>query len=162
MDEVRKYQAEAARKSDFERTEVNKDKTGVRLDGVSAINPVNGREIPIFISDYVLASYGTGAIMAVPGHDTRDYEFAKKFGLPVVEVVKGGDIEKEAFTDCETGIMVNSGFLDGMTVEEAKKAIIEKLTADGNRAQQGELQAQGLGVLTSEILGRADTNSTLR
>ena len=153
MDEVRKYQAEAARKSDFERTEVNKDKTGVRLDGVSAINPVNGREIPIFISDYVLASYGTGAIMAVPGHDTRDYEFAKKFGLPVVEVVKGGDIEKEAFTDCETGIMVNSGFLDGMTVEEAKKAIIEKLTADGNRAQQGELQAQGLGVLTSEILG---------
>ena len=131
MDEVRKYQAEAARKSDFERTEVNKDKTGVRLDGVSAINPVNGREIPIFISDYVLASYGTGAIMAVPGHDTRDYEFAKKFGLPVVEVVKGGDIEKEAFTDCETGIMVNSGFLDGMTVEEAKKAIIEKLTADG-------------------------------
>ena len=131
MDEVRAYQTEAARKSDFERTEVNKEKSGVMLRGVKAVNPVNGKEIPIFISDYVLVSYGTGAIMAVPGHDTRDWEFAKKFNLPIIEVVKGGDVEKEAFTDCASGIMVNSGFLDGMSVEEAKKAIIERLTAEG-------------------------------
>ena len=124
MDAVRAYQAEAARKSDFERTEVAKDKTGVRLEGVMAINPVNGSEIPIFISDYVLVSYGTGAIMAVPAHDTRDWEFAKKFGLPIVEVVKGGeDVQKAAFTDCETGVMVNSGILDGLSVEEAKEKI---------------------------------------
>ena len=127
MDAVREYQEVSARKSDFERTEMAKDKTGVRLEGVAAINPVNGKEIPIFISDYVLMSYGTGAIMAVPAHDTRDWEFAKKFGLPIIEVVKGGDVEKEAFTDCATGIMVNSGFLDGLTVEEAKKAIIKWL-----------------------------------
>ena len=127
MDAVREYQEVSARKSDFERTEMSKDKTGVRLEGVAAINPVNGKEIPIFISDYVLMSYGTGAIMAVPGHDTRDWEFAKKFGLPIIEVVKGGDVEKEAFTDCATGIMVNSGFLDGLTVEEAKKTIIKWL-----------------------------------
>lgn len=131
IDEVRAYQEEAARKSDFERTEVAKDKTGVKLEGVSGINPVNGREIPIFISDYVLVSYGTGAIMAVPAHDTRDWEFAQKFDLPIIEVVKGGDVEKEAFTDCATGVMVNSGFLDGMTVEEAKKAIVEWLTEKG-------------------------------
>ena len=127
LDAVREYQEVSARKSDFERTEMAKDKTGVRLEGVAAINPVNGKEIPIFISDYVLMSYGTGAIMAVPGHDTRDWEFAKKFGLPIIEVVKGGDVEKEAFTDCATGIMVNSGFLDGLTVEEAKKTIIKWL-----------------------------------
>ena len=127
MDAVREYQEVSARKSDFERTEMAKDKTGVRLEGVAAVNPVNGKEIPIFISDYVLMSYGTGAIMAVPGHDTRDWEFAKKFGLPIIEVVKGGDVEKEAFTDCATGIMVNSGFLDGLTVEEAKKTIIKWL-----------------------------------
>ena len=127
MDAVREYQEVSARKSDFERTEMAKDKTGVRLEGVAAINPVNGKEIPIFISDYVLMSYGTGAIMAVPGHDTRDWEFAKKFGLPIIEVVKGGDVEKEAFTDCATGIMVNSGFLDGLTVEEAKKTTIKWL-----------------------------------
>ena len=131
IDEVRAYQEEAARKSDFERTEVAKDKTGVRLDGVMGINPVNGREIPIFISDYVLVSYGTGAIMAVPAHDTRDWEFAKKFDLPIIEVVKGGDVEKEAFTDCATGVMVNSGFLDGMTVDEAKKAIVQWLADKG-------------------------------
>ena len=125
IEAVRGYQAEAARKSDFERTELQKDKTGVELMGVRAVNPVTGGEIPIYISDYVLATYGTGAIMAVPGHDTRDWQFAKKFGLPIVEVVKGGDIEKEAFTDCETGVMVNSGFLDGMPVEEAKKTITE-------------------------------------
>ena len=131
MEEVRAYQAEAAKKSDFERTEVAKEKTGVRLDGVMAINPVNEKEIPIFISDYVLVSYGTGAIMAVPGHDTRDWDFAKKFGLPIIEVVKGGDVEKEAFTDCATGIMVNSGILDGLTVEEAKKKIIAFLEEKG-------------------------------
>ena len=127
MDAVRAYREASARKSDFERTEMAKEKTGVRLEGVVAINPVNGKETPIFISDYVLMSYGTGAIMAVPGHDTRDWEFAKKFGLPIIEVVKGGDVEKEAFTDCATGIMVNSGFLDGLPVEEAKKAIIRWL-----------------------------------
>ena len=131
MDEVRAYQAAAARKSDFERTEVAKDKTGVLLDGVKAINPVNNTEIPIFISDYVLVSYGTGAIMAVPAHDTRDWEFAKKFNLPIIEVVKGGNVEEEAFTDCATGIMVNSGMLDGLTVDEAKVKIIDWLTAEG-------------------------------
>ena len=125
---VKEYQAAAARKSDFERTELQKDKTGVRLEGVSAINPVTGTEIPIFISDYVLATYGTGAIMAVPAHDTRDWEFAKTFGLPIIEVVKGGDVEKEAFTDCATGIMTNSGFLDGLTVDEAKVKITEWLS----------------------------------
>ncbi len=123
IDEVKAYRAEAAKKSDFERTELAKDKTGVCLDGVKAINPVNGKEIPIFISDYVLISYGTGAIMAVPAHDTRDWEFAKKFNLPIIEVVAGGDVENEAFTDCATGTMVNSGFLDGLSVDEAKKAI---------------------------------------
>ena len=131
MDEVEAYISESARKSDFERTEVNKDKTGVRLKGVHAVNPVNEEEIPIFISDYVLVSYGTGAIMAVPGHDTRDWEFAKKFDLPIVEVVQGGDIEKEAFTDCETGVMVNSGFLTGMSVEQAKASITEWLAEKG-------------------------------
>ena len=131
LDEVRAYQQEAAKKSDFERTEVAKEKTGVCLDGVTAVNPVIGREIPIFISDYVLVSYGTGAIMAVPAHDTRDWEFAKKFDLPIIEVVKGGNVEEAAFTDCETGVMVNSGILDGLTVEEAKKKITEYLTEKG-------------------------------
>ncbi len=131
IDEVRNYQEAAARKSDFERTEMAKEKTGVELRGVRAVNPVTGNEIPIFISDYVLATYGTGAIMAVPGHDTRDWEFAKKFGLPIIEVVAGGDIEKEAFTDCETGIMINSGFLNGLSVENAIKKITEWLTDKG-------------------------------
>lgn len=133
LDEVRKYQDEAAHKSDFERTELNKDKTGVKLEGVMGINPVNDTEIPIFISDYVLTSYGTGAIMAVPAHDTRDWEFAKKFDLPIIEVVAGSKVgvENEAFTDCATGVMTNSSFLTGMTVEEAKKAITEWLTKEG-------------------------------
>ena len=131
LDAVRAYQAEAAKKSDFERTEVAKDKTGVRLEGVEAINPLTGTTIPIFISDYVLVSYGTGAIMAVPAHDTRDWEFAMKFDLPIVEVGKGGDVQKEAFTDCDTGIMVNSGILDGMTVEEAKVRIKDYLEETG-------------------------------
>ena len=132
MDAIREYQAAAARKSDFDRTEMNKDKTGVKLEGVRAINPVNGKEIPIFISDYVLMTYGTGAIMAVPAHDTRDWEFAKVFDLPIIEVVKGGeDVQKEAFTDCATGVMVNSEFLDGLSVEDAKVKIKEWLTANG-------------------------------
>lgn len=131
MDEIKKYQEAAARKSDFERTEVAKEKTGVRIDGVNAINPVNNKEIPIFISDYVLVSYGTGAIMAVPAHDTRDWEFAKKFDLPIIEVVKGGNVQEEAYTDCAKGIMVNSGMLDGLTVDEAKKRIIDWLTSEG-------------------------------
>ena len=121
---VRAYQAEAARKSDFERTELNKEKTGVKLEGVMGINPVNGKEIPIFISDYVLATYGTGAIMAVPAHDQRDWEFATKFGLPIVEVVQGetpSDLSQSAFTDVATGTLVNSGFLDGLSVEDAKE-----------------------------------------
>ena len=129
-DAVSAYQAEAARKSDFERTELAHDKTGVKLEGVKAVNPVTGGEIPIFISDYVLSSYGTGAIMAVPGHDQRDWDFAKAFDLPIIEVVRGGDVSKCAFTDCATGVMVNSGFLDGMQVEEAiptmKKWLAEK------------------------------------
>ncbi len=131
IDAVNAYKAEAAKKSDFERTEVAKDKTGVKLDGIMAVNPVNGKQIPIFVSDYVLITYGTGAIMAVPAHDTRDWEFAKKFELPIIEVVKGGDVQNEAFTDVETGIMVNSGFLDGMEVKEAKEAIIKWLDEKG-------------------------------
>ena len=131
IDAIREYQAAAARKSDFERTEVAKDKTGVLVEGVKAINPVNNKEIPIFISDYVLVSYGTGAIMAVPAHDTRDWEFAKKFDLPIIEVVKGGNVQEEAYTDCATGIMVNSGMLDGLTVDEAKKKIISWLESKG-------------------------------
>ena len=133
-DAVKAYQAEAARKSDFERTELNKEKTGVKLKGVMGINPVNEQEIPIFISDYVLATYGTGAIMAVPAHDTRDYEFAKVFGLPIVEVVKGqgeSNLEKEAFTDVATGTLVNSGFLNGLSVEEAKAKMIAWLEENG-------------------------------
>ncbi len=132
MDDVRAYQAEAAKKSDFDRTEMNKDKTGVKLEGVRAVNPVNGTEIPIFISDYVLMSYGTGAIMAVPAHDTRDWEFAKKFGLPIIEVVKGGeDVQDEAFTDCATGVLTNSEFLNGLSVEDAKIKIKQWLTEKG-------------------------------
>lgn len=138
LDEIRAYQDEAAHKSDFERTELNKDKTGVKLQGVMGINPVNDTEIPIFISDYVLTSYGTGAIMAVPAHDTRDWEFAKKFDLPIIEVVAGSQVgvENEAFTDCATGVMTNSSFLTGMSVEEAKVAITEWLTKEGKGHQK--------------------------
>ena len=130
-DEVVAYKEQAARKSDFERTELVKDKTGVELRGLKAINPANGNEIPIFISDYVLAGYGTGAIMAVPAHDERDWDFAKKFGLPIVEVVAGGNVEEAAFTDVATGVLVNSGFLTGLEVEEAKKKMIEFLEEKG-------------------------------
>ena len=131
LDELYAYREAANKKSDFERTELAKEKSGVRIRGVKAINPVNEKEIPIFISDYVLMSYGTGAIMAVPGHDTRDWEFAKAFNLPIVEVVKGGDVEKEAYTDSEDGIMVNSGFLDGLEVAKAKEKIINWLEEKG-------------------------------
>ncbi len=131
FDAVKAYREAAARKSDFERSEMAKEKTGVALEGLSAINPATGKEIPIWISDYVLMTYGTGAIMAVPAHDTRDYEFAKVFGLPIIEVVAGGDVEKEAFTDCETGKLVNSGFLNGLEVEEAKKKMVAWLEEQG-------------------------------
>ena len=132
LNEVKEYQVTASKKSDFERTELQKDKTGVMLKGVTAINPVNNTEIPIFISDYVLISYGTGAIMAVPAHDTRDWEFAKKFNLPITEVVAGGeDVQKEPFTDCATGTLVNSDFLNGLSVEEAKVKIQEWLCEKG-------------------------------
>lgn len=130
-DEVLAYKAEAAKKSDFERTEMAKEKTGVPLKGITAVNPVNNKEIPIWISDYVLISYGTGAIMAVPAHDERDWEFAKKFGLPIIEVVKGGDVENAPYTDIESGVLTNSGFLDGLSVAEAKKTIIQWLTERG-------------------------------
>ncbi len=127
IDAIREYRAEANKKSDFERTELVKDKTGVRIDGINAINPLTEKEIPIYVSDYVLMSYGTGAIMAVPAHDTRDWDFAKAFNLPIIEVVAGGDVEKEAFTDVAAGKLINSGFLNGMEVKDAKKAVIDYL-----------------------------------
>ncbi|MCR5352856.1 MAG: leucine--tRNA ligase [Clostridiales bacterium] len=138
IDEVNAYKAEAAKKSDFERTELadKKEKTGVEIKGIRAINPVNNENIPIFVSDYVLITYGTGAIMAVPAHDTRDWDFAKKFSLPIVEVVSGGDVEKEAFTDVQTGILVNSGFLDGLEVADAKNKIIDWLVSNGKGKRQ--------------------------
>ena len=142
-DEVKAYQIEAAKKSEFERTEMNKDKTGVMLKGVTATNPVNGKEIPIWISDYVLASYGTGAIMAVPAHDERDWAFAKKFGMPIIQVITGeGDVNEKANVDVETGTMMNSGFLDGLEVKDA----IEKMIA----------------YLEENNLGKAKTNFKLR
>ena len=131
-DEIKSYQAAAAKKSEFERTELAKEKTGVKLCGVNAINPVTGDEIPVFVSDYVLVTFGTGAIMAVPAHDTRDWEFAKKFNLPIVEVVSGGkNVNEEPYTDVSDGIMVNSGFLTGMTVKEAIAAMIDYLEKEG-------------------------------
>ncbi len=131
LDEIHEYQHEVSKKSDFERTELSKDKTGLEIKGLRAINPATGGEIPIWISDYVLMSYGTGAIMAVPGHDSRDWEFAKKFNLPIVEVIKGGDIEKEAFTDTEAGVVVNSDFINDMEVKEAKEYMIKWLEEKG-------------------------------
>ncbi len=131
IDEVHAYQAEAMRKSDFERSELAKDKTGVALDGLFAINPASGNRIPIWISDYVLMGYGTGAIMAVPAHDSRDYEFAKTMNLPIIEVVSGGDISKEAYTDCAEGTIINSSFLNGLSVNEAKESMISWLEEKG-------------------------------
>ncbi|MFM1534812.1 leucine--tRNA ligase, partial [Helcococcus ovis] len=130
-DEVLKYKDLANKKSDFERGEMNKDKTGVELKGVKAINPLTNEEIPVWISDYVMVTYGTGAIMAVPAHDTRDYEFAKKFNLPIVEVVSGGNVENEAYTDTQTGTMINSGILDGLEVKDAKEKIIKYIEENG-------------------------------
>lgn len=130
-EEIAAYREQASRKSDFERTELAKDKTGVCIKGISAVNPVNNKEIPVWVSDYVLMSYGTGAIMAVPAHDTRDWDFAKKFGLPIIEVVAGGDVQNEAFTDVATGKLCNSGFLDGMEVKDAKAAMIKWLEEKG-------------------------------
>ena len=135
LDEIRAYQEQAAKKSDFERSELAKEKTGVMIDGLTAVNPVNGVEIPIWVSDYVLMSYGTGAIMAVPAHDERDWEFAKKFHMPIIQVVESSkgpvDVNEAAFTDVATGRLVNSGFITGMEVEEAKKAITEYLEKEG-------------------------------
>ncbi len=131
IEDVLAYREQAAHKSDFERSELAKEKTGVPLEGIYAINPCTDKPIPVWVSDYVLMSYGTGAIMAVPAHDTRDYEFATKFNLPIIEVVAGGDISKKAYTDCETGTMVNSGFINGMQVEEAKKNVTEWLEQKG-------------------------------
>ena len=129
--EVAAYREAASRKSDFERTELSKDKTGVAIRGISALNPVTGNAIPVWVSDYVLMGYGTGAIMAVPGHDERDWAFAKKFNLPIIEVVAGGNVEEAAFSDIEDGVMVNSGFLNGLKVAQAKKTIIEWLVEKG-------------------------------
>ena len=149
-DEVEAYQAAAARKSDFERGELNKDKTGVRLDGIEVINPATGKVVPMFVSDYVLMGYGTGIVMGVPGHDQRDWDFAKAFGLPIVEVVEGGDITKEAFTlKDDTGIMVNSGFLNGMTVKEAIPAMKKYAVEQG---WGHEPKAARLGFLPSALL----------
>ena len=130
-DEIEAYKKEASKKSDFERTELVKDKTGVEIKGVRAINPATGKEIPIFISDYVLAGYGTGAIMAVPAHDERDWDFAKKFGLPIIEVVAGGKVDEAPFTDVETGKLINSGFLNGLEVADAKAEMIKFLEKQG-------------------------------
>ena len=142
LDEVRAYQEEAKRKTEFERVNLNKDKTGVRLQGIEGINPINGKHIPIFIADYVITGYGTGAIMAVPAHDTRDYAFAKKFGLDIIEVIKGGDINKEAYTDTQDGEMVNSGILDGLTVKEAIEKMKNYLeeTGIGHAKKQYKMQ----------------------
>ena len=140
LDEVKAYQEQAARKSDFERSELAKEKTGVKIDGLTAVNPVNGKEIPIWVSDYVLMSYGTGAIMAVPAHDERDWEFAKKFNMPIIQVVESSegpvDVNEAAFVDVATGKLVNSGFLNGMEVAEAKKAIIEYLEKENIGTQK--------------------------
>ena len=140
LDEVKAYQEQAARKSDFERSELAKEKTGVKIDGLTAVNPVNGKEIPIWVSDYVLMSYGTGALMAVPAHDERDWEFAKKFNMPIIQVVESSegpvDVNAAAFVDVATGKLVNSGFLNGMEVAEAKKAIIEYLEKENIGTQK--------------------------
>jgi leucyl-tRNA synthetase len=132
IDKVNAYRDQAAKKSEFERTELSNDKTGVALEGIYAINPVNGKEIPVWISDYVLVTYGTGAIMAVPAHDGRDWDFAKKFNLPIIEVVAGGvDVQKEAYVDVDEGVMVNSGFIDGMQVKDAIDTMIKHLEEKG-------------------------------
>lgn len=136
LEALLQYREQANRKSDFERTELIKEKTGVQIEGIAAVNPATGLEIPIFISDYVLMSYGTGAIMAVPGHDDRDYEFAKKYNLPIVEVVAGGNLAEKAFTEIEHGVLINSGFLNGLDVKTAKEAMTRWLEAEGLGAEK--------------------------
>ena len=161
-DEVVAYREAAARKSDFERTELSKEKTGVELKGIKAVDPVDGREIPVFISDYVLATYGTGAIMAVPAHDTRDWDFAKKFGLPIVEVVSGGeDVQKAAYTDVEEGVLSTAA---SSTAERRAGEKDHHRLAGGTqgRRAQGELQAARLGLLPPALLGRADSAGQVR
>ena len=150
---VKAYQAEAARKSDFERSELNKEKTGVRLEGIEAVHPVTGKHIPIFVSDYVLMGYGTGIVMGVPGHDQRDWDFATAFGLPIVEVVKGGDVTKCAFAlKDDTGIMVNSDFLNGKTVKDAIPAMIQWLEEKGiGEAKAKELALKHAGLSSKEV-----------
>lgn len=135
LDKIKEYQEQAKRKSEFDRIQLNKDKTGVLIDGIMAINPITNEEIPIFIADYVMMGYGTGAIMAVPAHDTRDYDFAKKFDVAIKPVIKGGDVDKEAFTDIESGEMINSGFLNGLSVKDAKEKMLQFLTENkiGNK-----------------------------
>ena len=156
------YRDAAARKSDFERTELNKDKTGVEIRGIRAVNPVNGQEIPVWVSDYVLMGYGTGAIMAVPAHDERDWEFAKKFGLPIVEVVAGGDVQNAAYTDIQDGVMVNSGILNGLKVEGRHQDHHRLAAGKGPGRAQGQLQAARLGIFAPALLGRADPAGLLR
>mgnify|MGYP001020443699 FL=1 len=131
LEDIRAYQAQAAHKSDFERTEMQKNKTGVEIKGLTATNPATGKEMPVWVSDYVLMSYGTGAIMAVPGHDQRDWDFATAFHLPIVEVVAGGDITKEAFSDIDQGTLINSGFLDGLPVAKAQQVMADHLEKEG-------------------------------
>ena len=161
-EEIAAYREAAARKSDFERTELNKDKTGVEIKGIRAVNPVNGQEIPVWVSDYVLMGYGTGAIMAVPAHDERDWEFAKKFGLPIVEVVAGGDVQNAAYTDIQDGVMVNSGILNGLKVKDAIQDHHRLVAGKGPGRAQGQLQVARLGVLPPALLGRADPAGLLR
>lgn len=131
MDQVREYQDFAAKKSEFERKLPSKEKTGVQLEGVYAVNPVSGQKLPVYMSDYVLISYGTGAIMCVPAHDERDWAFAQKFGIPMIEVIAGGDISKEAFTDIEKGTLVNSDFLNGLSVKDAQQKILDYIEKKG-------------------------------
>lgn len=142
MDEVKNYQAESKKKSEFERVQLVKDKTGVELKGVKAINPVSLEEVPIFIADYVMMGYGTGAIMAVPGHDQRDWEFARKYNIPIIEVIKGGNVEEEAYTDTEEGILVNSGIINDLNVKEAKEKILKYLEEKniGHKATQFKMK----------------------
>ena len=163
LEEIKAYQEQAARKSDFERTEVAKEKTGVKLQGVSAINPLTGREIPhLHLRPMCWCPTAPAPSWPCPPTTPGTGEFAKKFGLPIIEVVKGGDVEKEAFTDCETGIMVNSGILDGLTVEEAKKRITQYLEEKGINRYTYSYKAAGLGVLPAAVLGRAHPRGVLR
>ena len=158
--DVLAYREQCAKKTEFERTQLVKDKSGVKLEGFTAVNPINGKEIPVFISDYVMMGYGTGAIMAVPAHDQRDYDFAKKFGADIIEVIRGGDISAEAYTG--DGEMVNSDFLNGYT---NKKDSIRRMTDELEKLGVGcgrrSVQNEGLGVQPPALLGRAYSHNPL-